>query len=188
MLFSFTVQSAERLGTRAASPGKAPFRSGHEIFQVPAAAEFDGPRLRLRCAECPLSVDNGQMAAALEIDLQSPVPVYRQIADGIRAKLVSAEVQPGQQLPTVRQLAADLGLHRNTVAQAYRILADEGWLDLGRRRGATVQDRRQPRNDPAASQKFRQRLEQVWAEALASGVPPADLRAVLLTLARRSRT
>jgi DNA-binding transcriptional regulator YhcF (GntR family) len=80
----------------------------------------------------------------LSIVLDSPVPVYRQIADGVRTLCVSGDLQAGDRLPTVRELAGDLGVHFNTVAEAYRILADEGWLLLERRRGATVRERAVP--------------------------------------------
>ena len=62
----------------------------------------------------------------LRIDLASRVPVYEQIANGLRAELVSGEFNPGEKLPTVRTLAIDLGVHHNTVAEAYRqLLAPE---------------------------------------------------------------
>jgi DNA-binding transcriptional regulator YhcF (GntR family) len=80
----------------------------------------------------------------IRIVLDSPVPVYRQIADGVRTLCVAGELKAGDRLPTVRELAGDLGVHFNTVAEAYRILADEGWLLLERRRGATVRDRAMP--------------------------------------------
>ena len=80
------------------------------------------------------------MAAALRVslNLESPVPAYRQIADDLRRHLVDEQLKPGDLLPPIRQLALDLGVHFNTVALAYRLLADEGWLELKRRRGATV--------------------------------------------------
>ena len=66
----------------------------------------------------------------LRIDLASRVPVYEQIANGLRAELVSGRFSPGAKLPTVRILAINLGVHHNTVAEAYRQLANEGWLEL----------------------------------------------------------
>ena len=74
----------------------------------------------------------------LRIDLRSPAPVYRQIADGLRTLLVNGGFKPGDRLPTVRQWCIDLAVHHNTVAQAYRLLAEEGWLELRRHRGVTV--------------------------------------------------
>ena len=87
------------------------------------------------------------MAGALRVslNLESPVPAYRQIADDLRRHLVDERLKPGDLLPPIRQLALDLGVHFNTVALAYRLLADEGWLELKRRRGATVIARNSPR-------------------------------------------
>ena len=77
---------------------------------------------------------------SLQIDLSSETPAYRQIVDGLRAKLVAGVLRPGTRLPPVRQLALDLTVHHNTVAEAYRILAAEGWLDLRQGRGAIILD------------------------------------------------
>src|SRR5678810_807646 len=87
------------------------------------------------------------MAAAprVSIDLGSPTPAYRQIASDLRRHLVEQRLRPGDLLPPIRQLALDLGVHFNTVALAYRMLADEGWLELKRRRGAVVMARNAPR-------------------------------------------
>jgi DNA-binding transcriptional regulator YhcF (GntR family) len=120
------------------------------------------------------------MPPTIRIDLGSTVPAYRQIADAIRARLVGGDFRPGDQLPTVRQIAIDLGVHHNTVAEAYRTLAEEGWLDLGRRRGATVQERSAPKATPKTKARFRQRLRELVAEALGAGVS-ADIIAAELT-------
>ncbi len=106
----------------------------------------------------------------LRIDLKSSVPVYRQIVDGLRILLVSGELQPGEQLPPVRRLAMDIGVHFNTVAEAYRTLADEGWLRIARRSGAQVVSRKTPRSPNAeASESFPRRLRELVAEVQARG-------------------
>ena len=107
----------------------------------------------------------------LQVNVDSEIPVYRQICDALRPKLVNAELRPGDLLPPVRQLASDLGVHFNTVAEAYRILAEEGWLDLRRRRGAMVLERRTPRADRAAVSNFTRRLRELVAEVQAGGIP-----------------
>lgn len=124
------------------------------------------------------------MSAVIEIDLASPVPAFRQIADAVRARLVAGEVRAGEQLPTVRRLATDLGVHHNTVAEAYRLLAAEGWLDLGRGRGATVLDRAAPRATREAAGRFERRLGELAASARAEGVPAGKVGELLLELAR----
>jgi GntR family transcriptional regulator len=121
----------------------------------------------------------------LRIDLASPRPVYEQIVSGLRAVLVAGEFAPGERLPTVRQLAIDLGVHHNTVAESYRVLAEEGWLDLRRGRGAVVLDRREPPPITAAKHGFGQRLEELVAKAITDGVPRSALAGHMAALAKK---
>jgi len=74
----------------------------------------------------------------IQLDFRSKQPVFEQIADGIRAAIQSGECQPGDQLPTVRQMADALKINFNTVARAYRVLDFEGWLSTQRGRGTYV--------------------------------------------------
>jgi GntR family transcriptional regulator len=107
----------------------------------------------------------------LTVDLSSPVPVYRQIVDSIRALLVNGVLVPGNTLPPVRQVALGLGVHFNTVAEAYRLLAEEGWLDLKRRRGALVVERSDPKPaDPDKTVAFKKRIRELIAEVQSAGV------------------
>jgi DNA-binding transcriptional regulator YhcF (GntR family) len=109
-------------------------------------------------------------AATLRVDPASPIPIYRQVVDGLRSLLVEGALKPGDALPTVRELGLELGVHFNTVAEAYRLLAAEGWLDLRRKRGAIVTERAMPRPQPQAEQKFKQSLRQLIAQVRAGGV------------------
>jgi GntR family transcriptional regulator len=124
------------------------------------------------------------MSVTITVDIKSPIPVYRQIVDAMRHLLVSGALEPGDQVPTVRQLALDLGVHFNTVAQAYRTLSEEGWLDLKRRRGATVLDRRTP-STPSKEQQGHsfQRLQQLTAQLRAEGIPSKQIARQLRKLA-----
>jgi DNA-binding transcriptional regulator YhcF (GntR family) len=123
----------------------------------------------------------------LRIDLGSVVPVYEQLASGIRIELVSGRLEAGHQLPTVRELGLDLGIHHNTVAEAYRVLAREGWLDLRRGRGAVVVERPRPVPRKQAQADFSQQLRALAARAVSEGVPgpvvAAELSALGLELA-----
>jgi GntR family transcriptional regulator len=67
---------------------------------------------------------------SIEVDLDAAVPVYQQIADGLRALIARGALNHGAELPSVRQLGAQVGVNLNTVARAYRILAEEGLVDL----------------------------------------------------------
>ncbi|MCC6699846.1 MAG: GntR family transcriptional regulator [Candidatus Hydrogenedentes bacterium] len=74
----------------------------------------------------------------IRVDLESPAPIEEQVAQEIRRAIARQEVVAGDPLPSVRQLADDLGIHWNTVARAYRRLRDEGLLIVGRGRGVMV--------------------------------------------------
>lgn len=69
------------------------------------------------------------------IHLRSETPIYMQIVEQIRQQVLNGELKPGGQLPTVRALAADLGVNFNTVARAYRILDDAHIISTQQGRG-----------------------------------------------------
>ena len=116
-------------------------------------------------------------ALKIRIDLDSPAPAYRQIVDAVRVLLVEGALPPGSELPSVRRLAIELGVHFNTVGEAYRQLADEGWLDLRHGRGARVIERAARAARPQALVEFRVRLRSLVAEMRSAGVPEAKIRA-----------
>ena len=74
----------------------------------------------------------------LAIDRQGEAPVYEQVADQVRQRVASGALQPGTALPSVRQLAGDLGVNLNTIARAYRLLESEGFLVIHDRAGVEV--------------------------------------------------
>jgi len=121
--------------------------------------------------------------AIIQVDLAAELPAYEQIVDSLRALLVSGAFKPGSQLPTVRQMAMDLGLHHNTVAQAYRLLAQEGWLDLRRGRGAVVLQRSRPNPAPETQPQFARRLSELVAKGLAAGLQPREIAEYMESLA-----
>ncbi len=63
-----------------------------------------------------------------ELTLQGGLPIPRQIADQIRACILSGRLQPGEQLPTVRRVAVELAVNPSTVSRAYAELEQEGFL------------------------------------------------------------
>lgn len=122
-------------------------------------------------------------APRIRIDLSSPVPAYRQIVDCIRVLLVDGALIPGSQLPSVRRLAMELGVHHNTVGEAYRELAGEGWLDLRHGSGATVLSRgAMPSASPARLQEYRNRLRNLIAQMRSEGIPVGKIAAELRSL------
>ena len=74
----------------------------------------------------------------LSIDRESKKSVYEQVASQVRQLVASGALVPGATLPSVRQLAGDLGVNLNTIARAYRLLKAEGFLVIRDRAGVTV--------------------------------------------------
>ena len=72
------------------------------------------------------------------LDPHSPLPLYRQLYDGLRLAIVGGRLRAGARLPAARALGADLDLSRNTVEQAYDQLHAEGYVDRHARRGTFV--------------------------------------------------
>jgi len=97
------------------------------------------------------------------LDLHSGMPVYRQIVDQVRGAVASGALSPGDQLPTVRQLAVDLEVNPNTVVRAYRELEYDGLLETHQGTGTFISDQKMPR---AADERQRQ-LAQIVSDAVA---------------------
>ncbi len=79
--------------------------------------------------------------ALIAVDPDLETPPYVQIFEQVRAAIERGELAPDAPLPTVRQLAGDLGVAPNTVARAYADLQNEGWLVSEGRRGTRVSER-----------------------------------------------
>lgn len=121
----------------------------------------------------------------IRIDPASGLPAVRQIADSLRVLLVGGELAPGTRLPSVRRVAMELGVHFNTVAEAYRQLAAEGWLDLKHGRGAVVLPRVVPPvRSQAWAEDFRTRLRRIVAQMRSEGVAAEGIASELRAMAK----
>lgn len=80
----------------------------------------------------------------VRIDADSPVPPFEQLRVQLSALIRAGELAAGSNLPTVRQLAVDLELAKNTVVRAYRSLEQEGLVSADRRHGTTVNELPKP--------------------------------------------
>ena len=74
----------------------------------------------------------------IEINTQSPSPIYEQLRDQIVLGIAAKKLVPDEALPSVRRLAADLGINFHTVNKAYAMLCDEGYIVMDRRKGAII--------------------------------------------------
>jgi GntR family transcriptional regulator len=99
----------------------------------------------------------------LRIDTKSGVPFYRQIIEQVKFAIARGDLAPGDQLPTVRQLAVDLSINPNTVIRAYRELELGGVLETHQGSGTFVGN-----DKPEVDELERQRmLDQILTELLA---------------------
>ena len=99
----------------------------------------------------------------LDIDSESKVPIYVQVEDQVRALIAAGQLRPGEQLPTIRELAAELRVNYNTIARAYLELDRDGVISTQRGVGtfvAGVPDERQ------VAHKRRRKLHAVVRSAL----------------------
>jgi GntR family transcriptional regulator len=75
---------------------------------------------------------------AMNVDRYEPVALHDQVAAEIRKAIAEGEAAPGERLPLAKDIAAVLGVNKNTVLRAMHILRDEGLLEFRRGRGMTV--------------------------------------------------
>ena len=64
----------------------------------------------------------------VHLDYRDARPIYSQIVDGIRDQIQNGILRPGERLPSVRELAAQLTINPNTIQRSYRLLEAEGWI------------------------------------------------------------
>jgi GntR family transcriptional regulator len=125
----------------------------------------------------------------LQVDFRSHVPIYVQIIERIKDQVATGKLRPGDQLPTVRQMAADLRVNFNTVARAYRMLDEAGFISTQQGRGTYVvepPDREQLEGLRQAS--FNGLARTFLADAARMGLGPDEVLPVLDRLLRRWRS
>jgi GntR family transcriptional regulator len=105
----------------------------------------------------------------------SPEPVYEQIVRQIQDRVASGELAPGASLPTVRQLAGDLQLNRNTVARAYKQLEDRGVILTAGRKGTFVRADASREVERIKSSRADRSVRQLVAALLGEGLSRAEI-------------
>ena len=113
----------------------------------------------------------------LRVNFRSASPIYAQIVDQIQQQVLIGRLKPGDQLPTVRQLAAELRVNFNTVARAYRILDESGLISTQQGRGTYIWESTE---SSTVRQRTLQELAQHYIEmAVEMGYSPEEIRAAL---------
>ncbi|MCH4886677.1 GntR family transcriptional regulator [Acidaminobacter sp. JC074] len=111
----------------------------------------------------------------LAIDMNSETPIYTQLCRQIIKAIATKELQEGDELPSVRSLAADIGVNLHTVNKAYNILKADGFLVVNRRKGVVVSPSTGYTYNENYLQALKNELESVVIEALARHVSDDQL-------------
>ncbi|MCQ4085843.1 GntR family transcriptional regulator [Saccharibacillus sp. JS10] len=121
----------------------------------------------------------------IELNLQSDIPIYKQLTDQLVEGIASGILKAGQPLPSVRTLAADLGINLHTVNKAYQLLKQDGFLEIHRKQGVIVQPGNLPPSDQAFLDKLERDLRPLAAEAIARGTSQQELEQIIASLYER---
>jgi GntR family transcriptional regulator len=122
------------------------------------------------------------------IDHKGGVPIYVQIMDQIKHLIATGALQPGQQLPTIRELAVGLTVNLHTVAHAYAELEREGFLTVQRGRGTFITDgQHEGELEDLRAEKLQAIVETMFAEVRQLGYEPDEVEQALIALVDRWR-
>jgi GntR family transcriptional regulator len=112
--------------------------------------------------------------------MASDTPIYQQIRNQIVLAVAKEILNPGDALPTVRQLAQDIGVNPMTVNKAYALLKDEGIIVIDRRHGARISDC--GKGDIIFNRDFDYQLELLISEARMRGATKQEVTEYILNL------
>lgn len=110
----------------------------------------------------------------LEIDFASEKPIYEQIRRGIIKSLSQNDLQYGETLPSVRQLASDIGVNLHTVNKAYKMLEEDGIIVMDRRFGSKIVDKTKDISE-IQKRKVKEELDFIIALAKVKNIQKSDL-------------
>lgn len=120
------------------------------------------------------------------LDLKSGVPVYRQLIDQVLVGVASGTLAPGDQLPTVRQLAVDLSINPNTVVRAYKELEIRGTLSTQQGTGTFITTKKLKQDDVQRQKRLSLMVSEFVARAGAEGYTTGQIMERLGELAAES--
>ena len=120
------------------------------------------------------------MAGVLAVDPHDSTPIYAQLERGVRAAIATGRLKPGDQLPTVRQMAVDLQVNANTVARVYAELERAGVIETKRGVGSFISASPSQAHPPREHERrVRAFVTRVLADAAAHGLRVDDVIAGL---------
>lgn len=109
----------------------------------------------------------------IEIDFNSDEAIYQQLCNQIIQGIATARIAQGDVLPSVRQLADEVGINMHTVNKAYSLLKQEGYVKVDRRKGAVISCSGQSKEE--AKQVIRKEMAGILAQARCRGLTKEDI-------------
>ena len=122
----------------------------------------------------------------MKIDPRSHVPIYLQIADGIRRAVAAGLYRPGEALPSLRALAIDTQVNPNTVQRAYDELEREGLIYSRRGRGLFVAPEGAASAQTRSEEAVRRALDEALRAGLAAGMSAEQVREIFEVAIQRN--
>lgn len=113
----------------------------------------------------------------IEIDFNSPEAIYIQLRNQIVMEIAQDRLHDGDSLPSVRNLARDLGVNMHTVNKAYAILREEGYLKLDRRKGAIVSVEKNSKEDEM--EKINNYMQMIVAQAICKEITKEEMKQIV---------
>ena len=118
----------------------------------------------------------------IQIDFNSDEAIYIQLRNQIILGIATSRIQEGDTLPSVRQLADNIGINMHTVNKAYAVLKQEGYIKLDRRRGAVIaldidklRSIEHLREELYAMQELREDLQVILAKAVCKNISKEEV-------------
>ncbi len=116
------------------------------------------------------------------------IPVYVQIRDQMLQAIGTGTLRPGEQMPTMRQVAVALKVDLNTVRHAYTDLEQTGAIVILRARGTYVAERPPPVDETRQAKRVASLAQQVIAMSTGAGVDPCEVAQEILHISKRQRS
>jgi GntR family transcriptional regulator len=129
-----------------------------------------------------------EIAMLIHIERGSSAPISRQIADQVRAACLSGSAEIGERLPSVRELARELGVNQNTVLRVYERLASEGLLERRQGEGTFVRGQGTARRVAVQKQQIEEELAAQVRRALMLGLTGKELSQLLERVVREAKS
>ena len=117
----------------------------------------------------------------IKIEFKSKTPIYKQLRKQIIEGIASGELQPGESMPSVRQLAEDIGINLHTVNKTYQILKNQGYL-VSHRRKKVVVNSREEMTDENYKEQVREKIRPIIAESICRGVENKEFKEIVSNL------